>query len=83
MQHKSQLRLERWEKIKRNGMPRFVLKNGAMFALLFGCYVLFMNPEVLNAWQVVLPLIFVGGLIWGMAMWFVNMWLYCHAKGSR
>ena len=74
-----QLRLARWERIKKAGILRFVLTRGISFAVLFGVMVFILSPPPLP-WYILALLCCVGGLVWGTAMWFITMWQYSQAR---
>jgi hypothetical protein len=73
-----QLRLARWERIKKAGMLRFVLTRGLTFGVLFGVVVFILPPPA--PWYILVLLCCAAGLVWGTAMWFFTMWEYGQAR---
>ena len=77
-------RLARWEKIQRGGLGRFVWLRGMLgWGLPMGIIgIIFEHvsrKEEAFPWYFILGLFLVGGLVWGLAMWFVTMRSYSRA----
>ena len=76
-----QLRLARWERIKRGGIWRFVFLRGVLgWGLPMGIIGIIFErvsrKEEAFAWYLILGLCLMGGFVWGLAMWFVTRWSY-------
>lgn len=81
------LRLARWERIKRQGIWRFVFVRGVLGwglpMAIFGIIFERVRKEAF-LWYMTLGLCLVGGFLWGLAMWFVTMRIYPRVLlGSR
>jgi uncharacterized BrkB/YihY/UPF0761 family membrane protein len=80
-------RQARWEKIKQGGIWRFVLLRGVLgWGLTCGIIGVVFELASRGAeafpWYVILGLFLVGGAVWGLATWFVTMWIYSRAPKS-
>jgi uncharacterized membrane protein YdjX (TVP38/TMEM64 family) len=76
------LRIARWEKIKKEGVVKFVLKHGLLFAGLFSCFIFFLSKPPVPIYILII-LILVGGLLYGVFMWFITMWQYSKTLTKR
>jgi hypothetical protein len=86
MSNIQELRMQRWERIQKAGMIRFILIRGLSFGLLFGIAILIIPPSSnhrLPAWYILVPVFCLAGLAWGSGMWFVTMGEYNRAKRSQ
>jgi hypothetical protein len=65
----------RLEKTKGEGALKFILKNGMLFTILFGCFVSLISiPPVTNF--LLLLLFAITGVLWATCMWFITNWQY-------
>jgi hypothetical protein len=82
------LRLVRWERIRRQGIWHFVFVRWVLGAGLPGSIIIIIFDRVTRkdealAWYLMLGLCLVVGIFWGLAMWFVTMWMYSRALKIR
>ena len=77
-------RVARWEKIQQGGLWRFVLLRGMLgwglpMGIVGNIFEHVSRKEEAFPWYFILGLFLAGGLIWGIAMWFVTMRSYSRA----
>ena len=78
------MRSDGWQKTRRRGMGRFLLRHGILgFGLGLGvvAFVTLMYHRHLPVpWYPFLPIVLglglIGGLVWGLAAWLLMMWLH-------
>src|ERR1035437_380160 len=84
-------RLAHYEKVKQGGFWRFVFLRGVLgwglscgvgMSILALVGVLPLPGQRLRFLPVVIGIFMVGGLVWGLAMWFFTMWQYSRARRS-
>jgi hypothetical protein len=80
-----ELRLQRWERIRKGGIVKFILIRGLGWIVLVCISELVMHalgqPQVVWYWMV--PAVLFFGLLWYIAKWFVIMWFYARAKNAK
>jgi hypothetical protein len=80
-----ELRLQRWERVRKGGMLKFMLIRGLGWIVLMCISELVMRalgePRLVS-YQMVPAILFLG-LLWELANWFVTMWLYARAHKSK
>src|ERR1700722_2188923 len=80
-----EIRLQRWERIRKGGIVKFILIRGLGWIVLVCISELVMHalgqPELVWYWMV--PVVLVAGLLWNVAMWFVIMELYARATNAK
>jgi hypothetical protein len=87
-----QLRLARWERIKQCGFWRFILTRGIFGyglpgGILFSVFDLCSSKPLPFPWYLSVPLILglwlIGGLVFGVLMWFITMRSYSRALKAK
>lgn len=83
-----QLRLDRWEKIKKGGIWRFVFLRGVLgwglsMAVIGIIFELMSRKSEAFPWYLILGLFLIGGFLWGVATWYVTMWCYARTLKSQ
>ena len=87
MAETQKLRLVKWKKIEQGGMLRFVFLRGALgWGLPMGIIgMIFENAlrkDEALAWYFILELCLVGGILWGLATWFISVRLYSKSSDA-
>jgi hypothetical protein len=80
-----ELRLQRWERIRKGGIVKFMLIRGLGWIVLMSIseLVMYALGEPRLAWYWMVPAVLVAGLLWNFAMWFVIMELYAHGTKAK
>jgi hypothetical protein len=80
-----ELRLQRWERIRKGGIVKFILIRGLGWIVLMCIAELVMyalgQPRL--AWYWMVPAVLFTGLLWDMTRWFVIMRLYARAQKAK
>jgi uncharacterized BrkB/YihY/UPF0761 family membrane protein len=92
MNNIQELRLARWERIKQRGIWRFILIRGVLGwglpgGILFSIFQIYSSKPLPFLWYfsvlIILGLWVVGGVFFGLFMWFITMWSYSRALKSK
>jgi hypothetical protein len=80
-----ELRLQRWERIRKGGIIKFMLIRslGWIVLMCISELVMYALGEPRLAWYWMVPAVLFAGLLWGLARWFVIMWFYARAQKSK
>ena len=80
-----ELRLQRWERIRKRGFLKFILIRGLGWIVLMCISELVMyalgRPRLV--WYRIAPAVLFAGLLWELAMWFVIMGSSARAKKAK
>ena len=80
-----ELRLQRWERIRKGGFLKFILIRGLGWIVLMCISELVMcalgKPRL--DWHWTAPAVLFAGLLWELARWFLIMRSYARAKKAR
>jgi uncharacterized BrkB/YihY/UPF0761 family membrane protein len=77
-----EIRLQRWERIRKGGFIKFMLIRGLGWIVLM-CIaelVMYALGEPRPVWYRVAPAVLFVGLLWELARWFLIKWLYARAQ---
>ena len=81
MATKSELRLQRWERMRQRGMLRFALTQGTLLGATFLLFAWLTTPSDLP-WLYLTIMFLLAGWVWGALMWLVSMWMYRRQRGE-
>ena len=75
MATKTELRLQRWERMRQRGMLRFALTQGTLLGATFLLFAWLTTSSDLP-WLYLTIMFLLAGWVWGALMWLVSMWMY-------
>jgi len=80
-----ELRLQRWERIRKGGIVKFLLIRsiGWIVLMCISEFVMYALGEPRLAWYWMASAVLTIGLLWQLAMWFVIMRFYARAKKAE
>ena len=80
-----EIRLQRWERIRKGGMLKFLLIRGFGWIVLMCISELVMHAlgQPRLAWYWMAPAVLFLGLLWALARWYGIMWFYARAKKAE
>jgi hypothetical protein len=80
-----ELRLQRWERIHKGGIVKFILIRGLgwIFLMCIAELVMYALGQPRLRWYWMVPAVLFTGLLWQLAMWFIMMWFYARAKKAK
>jgi hypothetical protein len=75
----TELRLQRWERMRQRGMLRFALTQGTMLDATFLRFAWLTTSSDLP-WLYLTIMFLIAGWVWGALMWLVSMRMYRHRR---
>jgi hypothetical protein len=75
MATKTELRLQRWERMRQRGMLRFAFTQGTLLGATFLLFAWLTTSSDLP-WLYLTIMFLIAGWVWGALMWLVSMWMY-------